>query len=66
MKTGPKLWNKAKKIIPGGSMLFSKRQELLLPGLWPSYYSKAKDCYVWDLNKQKYNDIVNLYGPISI
>ena len=27
MNTGNKLWKKAKKIIPGGSMLYSKRQE---------------------------------------
>ncbi len=61
-KSGPKLWKKAKKIIPGGSMLFSKRQELLLPGLWPSYYSKAKGCLVWDLDNKKYYDLFNGVG----
>ena len=28
---GQKLWKKAKKIIPGGNMLLSKRAEMFLP-----------------------------------
>ena len=54
--TGQKLYNKAKKIIPGGTMLLSKRPEMFLPDLWPSYYSKAKGCEVWDLDNNKYLD----------
>ena len=52
-----KLWKRAKEIIPGGNMLLSKRPELFLPNKWPAYYSKSKDCYVWDLDKRKYIDI---------
>ena len=53
---GINLYNFAKKIIPGGSMLYSKRAELYLPDSWPSYFSKAKDCFVWDLNNKKFVD----------
>ena len=35
-------WKKAKKIIPGGNMFLSKRPELFLPDVWPTYYKKAK------------------------
>jgi len=38
-----KLYQKGKSLIPGGTQLFSKRPERFLPGLWPSYYTKAKD-----------------------
>ena len=31
----------AKKFIAGGNMLFSKRPDVFLPGLWPSYFKKA-------------------------
>lgn len=48
--TGQNLWKKAKKIIPGGNSLLSKRAELYLPEKWPSYFSKAKGCKVWDLD----------------
>jgi len=51
-----KLWKRAKKIIPGGNMLLSKRPELFLPGKWPTYFSKAKNCTVWDLEGKKYLD----------
>ena len=43
------LYKLAKKIILGGNMLLSKRPELYLPDLWPSYFSKAKETYVWDM-----------------
>lgn len=52
-----KLWKRAKKIIPGGNMLFSKRPEIFLPNKWPTYFSKAKGCKVWDLNGKEYYDI---------
>ena len=55
--TGQKLYKRAKEIIPGGTMLLSKRPEMFLPDLWPSYYSKAKGCYIWDLDEKKYLDL---------
>ena len=57
MKTGQNLYIKAKKLIPGGTMLLSKRPEMFLPENWPSYFSKAKGCEVWDLDKNKYIDM---------
>lgn len=50
------LYKKAKKIIPGGTQLLSKRSEMILPGLWPAYYKKAKGCEIWDLDGNKYID----------
>ena len=58
--TGQKLYNKAKQIIPGGTHLLSKRPELFLPNLWPSYYSKAKGCHVWDLDNNKFTDMSHM------
>ncbi|MEK7295472.1 MAG: aminotransferase class III-fold pyridoxal phosphate-dependent enzyme [Actinomycetota bacterium] len=55
--TGQKLWKRAKGIIPGGSMLLSKRAEMFLPEQWPAYFSKAKGCQVWDLDGRKYTDM---------
>ena len=57
MGKGQELYKKAKKIIPGGTMLLSKRPEMFLPELWPSYFSKAKGCYVWDLDGNKFIDM---------
>jgi len=54
---GQVLWEHAKKIIPGGNMLLSKRAEMFLPNLWPAYFSKAKGCRVWDLDGREYIDM---------
>jgi glutamate-1-semialdehyde aminotransferase len=57
---GQKLYSHAKQIIPGGTHLFSKRPELFLPNLWPSYYSKTKGCHVWDLDNNKLTDMSHM------
>mgnify|MGYP003330418831 CR=1 FL=1 len=46
MNKGQDLYLKAKSIIPGGTMLLSKRPEMFLPEHWPSYFSKAKGCRI--------------------
>ncbi len=56
-RTGQNLYKKAKTLIPGGTMLLSKRPEMFLPENWPSYFSKAKGCKVWDLGGNEYTDM---------
>lgn len=55
--TGQKLWKRAKRVIPGGNMLLSKRAEMFLPDQWPAYFSKARGCQVWDLDGHEYIDM---------
>ena len=57
MGTGQKLYKRAKRVIPGGNMLLSKRPEMFLPEKWPSYFSKSKGCKVWDLDGREYVDM---------
>lgn len=57
LNSGQKLWKRAKSVIPGGNMLLSKRPEMFLPGKWPSYFSKASGCKVWDLEGREYIDM---------
>ncbi len=74
MGTGQKLWKRAKKVIPGGNMLLSKRAEMFLPEQWPAYYSKSKGCKVWDLDGNEFIDMsimgigTNIlgYGHLSV
>jgi glutamate-1-semialdehyde 2,1-aminomutase len=53
---GQRVWDRAKKSIAGGNMLFSKRPDVFLPNYWPSYYKKAKGCVIEDLDGKKYYD----------
>lgn len=59
--SGQKLWERAKKVIPGGNMLLSKRAEMFLPDQWPAYFSKAKGATIWDLDGKPYIDM-SLFG----
>lgn len=58
--TGQKLWKRAKRVIPGGSMLLSKRAEMFLPEHWPAYFSKARGCRVWDLDGRELIDMASM------
>ncbi|SDL81028.1 glutamate-1-semialdehyde 2,1-aminomutase [Salinimicrobium catena] len=57
LRTGQELYEKAKKLIPGGTMLLSKRPEMFLPDEWPSYYDEAKGCMVRDLDGRELIDM---------
>jgi glutamate-1-semialdehyde 2,1-aminomutase len=57
MSNGQKLWKRAKKVIPGGNMLLSKRPEMFAPDQWPTYFNKASGCSVWDLEGNHFYDM---------
>jgi glutamate-1-semialdehyde 2,1-aminomutase len=57
MNSGKKLWSEAIKIIPGGNGLLSKRPDRFAKDIWPTYFSKAKGCNIWDLDGNIYIDM---------
>ena len=56
MGKGQKLWKRARKLIPGGNMLLSKRAEMYLPEQWPAYFERTEGCRVWDLDGREFID----------
>ena len=66
-RRGQRLYRRAKRLIPGGTQLLSKRPEMFLPEEWPAYYDRARGAEVWDLDGHRYADFLNdfsagLYG----
>ena len=59
MNLTQKRYQEAKKIIPNGTQLLSKKPELYAPDYWPGYFTKAKGCAAWDLDGKKYYDFSN-------
>jgi len=51
------LYHRAKKVIPAGTQLVSKRPEMFAPEQWPGYYREARGCEVWDLDGGHYYDV---------
>ncbi len=56
MSLGYKKWKYAETLISDGNMLLSKRPDYFLPYKWPTYYSKARGCSVWNLDGKKFDD----------
>ena len=54
---GYKLYKKAKKIIPNGNMLLSKRPDNFLPDIWPNYFQSTTGCHVTDIDGNSYIDV---------
>ena len=57
MTSGSELWQRAKRLIPGGSMLLSKRAEMYLPEGWPAYFDRTEGCQVWDVDGRRFLDL---------
>ncbi len=56
---GQRLYAEARKIIPGGTQLLSKRPEQFAPEQWPAYYAEARGCEVIDLDGRHYFDFTH-------
>lgn len=54
---GVALYREARKMIPGGTQLLSKRPEMFAPDVWPAYFSRAKGARVWDLDNREFIDM---------
>lgn len=65
-QSGQAMWLRARRVIPGGSMLFSKRPELWLPDRWPAYFSRAKGVHVWDLEDRQFTDMLFAVGQSTL
>ncbi len=53
------LYREARRWIPGGTQLLSKRPEMFAPERWPAYYTDAHGCEVVDLDGRKYLDFTH-------
>lgn len=50
-------YDRAKRIIPGGTQLLSKRPEMYAPNRWPAYFREARGCEVIDLDGRRFCDM---------
>lgn len=55
MKKSKFIWKQSKKIILNGNSLLSKNPENYSKN-WPSYFEKAKGCYIWSIDNEKFID----------
>ena len=60
LSIGQKMWNRAKEIIPGGNMLYSKNPDFILPNKWPSYFKKTRGYKIWGVDNKIYSDMCTM------
>jgi len=58
------LFEKAKKLIPGG--VNSPVRAGKAVGMDPPFISRAKGCYLWDVDRKRYIDYVCSWGPMIL
>ena len=51
------LYRRAKRLMPGGTQLLSKRPELFLPDQWPAYFASARGVEVTDIDGNTFIDM---------
>jgi glutamate-1-semialdehyde aminotransferase len=61
-----KFLNRAEKSIPLGSQTFSKSRVQYPVGVSPLFINNARGTYVWDLDGNRYIDLVNSLAAITI
>lgn len=61
-----RLLKKAKRLIPNASQTLSKSYRMFIEGEFPLFVSRAKGCYIWDVDGNKYIDYTNALGPVII
>lgn len=59
MSKAQDLFKHALEVIPYGTQLQSKHPNSFAPGKWPTYFTKAKGCEVWDIDGNHYYDFTS-------
>lgn len=59
-------YNKVKELIPNQSQTLSKAPAMFVAGQMPLFSQKAKGCYIWDVDGNKFIDYIGALGPIVL
>lgn len=65
-KESSRFHSQVKNIIPGASQTFSKSSTQYPVGISPLFVEKAKGAYVWDIDNNRYFDLVNSLAAITL
>ena len=57
---------KVKQFIPVGSQTFSKGWRYFPVGASPLFIERGEGCYVWDMDGNRYIDLIMGLGPITL
>jgi glutamate-1-semialdehyde aminotransferase len=61
-----RLWERAQRVIPGGTQTLSKAPSQFVDGVSPKFLERGKGCHVWDVDGNEYIDYPMALGPITL
>src|SRR3989344_1224340 len=65
-KKSHQLFKKVSRVIPLASQTFSKSYLSYIRGAAPLFITHGKGAYVWDVDGNKYIDLINALGPVIL
>jgi glutamate-1-semialdehyde aminotransferase len=61
-----RLWERAQRVIPGGTQTLSKSPTQFVDGVSPKFLARGRGCHVWDVDGNEYIDYPLALGPILL
>ena len=61
-----RLWERARRVIPGGTQTLSKGPTQFVDGVSPKFLARGKGSHVWDVDGNEYIDWPMALGPILL
>ncbi|HMG53216.1 MAG TPA: aminotransferase class III-fold pyridoxal phosphate-dependent enzyme [Kofleriaceae bacterium] len=60
------LWDRARRLIPGGTQTLAKGPGQHVQGVAPMYLARGRGARVWDVDGNEYLDMTMAVGPLSL
>jgi glutamate-1-semialdehyde-2,1-aminomutase len=60
------LWERATRVIPGGTQTLSKGPSMFTQGVYPIYLERGQGAHVWDVDGNEYIDYPLALGPVTL
>lgn len=60
------LWERARRVIPGGTQTLSKAPSQFVEGVSPKFLRRGRGAHVWDVDGNEYIDYPMALGPILL
>jgi glutamate-1-semialdehyde aminotransferase len=61
-----RLWERAQRVIPGGTQTLSKAPSQFVDGVSPKFLRRGRGSHVWDVDGNEYIDYPMALGPITL
>jgi glutamate-1-semialdehyde aminotransferase len=66
LRKSQELWERARRVIPGGTQTLSKGADQFVQGVAPIFLERGKGSHIWDVDGNEYVDYMMALGPVVL